>query len=261
MTVIVVNPSAASSSGCRIGYENLLELGTVVASSENASYPVENAYDWVASDYFRPAAGGSVTITLTLSAGRAANYFAFYGQDVHESSGSLSLEYHNGTSWVQVAGVSPADNSPRMVCFDSVTATQWRVVVTASTTFNLACVAFGTYLELPYGQYLGWTPPKLGRSAEFINSVSDGGTFLGRSYVSQGVSVDLVLQYASDSWVRTYWLPFHQHMERKPFFFCPDYNSYPSDAVFCWAEGSINPPSHTHYGFMGTTVKLRGVME
>lgn len=262
MSVIVLPFSSPLQNRCRIGYENLLERGTVTASSENPAYPVENCFDWLTSDYFRPASGGTVNIDLTLENAAAANYLAFYQQDLHALGGTIKLQFWNGTAYVDATpAVPPADNAPRMLFFDSVTASQWRVVITCASVFNIGVIAFGTYLPLEYGMYTGWTPPRLGRANELINSVSDAGAFLGRSVISKGISTTLELQYASDAWVRASWLPFMIHAELKPFFWAPNVRDYPTESAFCWVEGEITPPRHTHYGRMGASIKLRGLVE
>lgn len=250
------------TSSARIGFVNLLENGTVVASSENASYPVANAYDWLTSDFFKPAAGGTINIDLTLLVAASADYFAFFNQNLYGMGGSIKLQWWNGSSYVDCfAAITPADNSPRMVTFTSQTSTKWRVVIVGGSVFSIACISFGPQLALEYGMYLGWTPPKFGRNTQLVTSTADGGAFLGRSVISNGVRSSIEVRYASDAWMRSNWLSFARHAEQKPFFFLPDVTNYPEDAVFCWVEDSIPEPTQTHYGFMGVSLPIRGLVE
>ncbi len=263
MSVIVIpNGSGFQDNPARVAYSNLLELGTVSASSESPAFPVQNAYDWVTTDFFQPASGGTTFITLTLVQGRAANYLAYYAQDLWSKGGSLSLQYWDGSAWVDTgAGIAPSDNSPRVLFFPTVTATQWRVAFTCATPFNIGALAFGEYLALPQGMYLNWTPPVLGRSTTTINSVSENGAFLGRSVLARGMSTTLQLTGASDEWVRQNWLPFIRHAELKPFWFVPNAIKYPTDCTYCWAEGEVGQPVHSNYGYMSHTIQLRGLTE
>jgi hypothetical protein len=262
MTYIILPDSAPVVSRCRIAYDNLLEKGTVTASSENAEYPVENCFDGNNADYFRPASGGTVNIDLTLAVGRTANYFAFYAQNLFQLGGSIKLQYHNGSDYVDAtSGISPGDNAPRIFFFDDTTATQWRIVVTCASVFSLGMVSFGEYLALQHGMYRDWTPPLLGRANQLLNSVSDSGAFLGRSIVSKGVRTTIKLQYATDAWVRDDWLAFVQHAEQKPFWFAPNVEDYPTEVALCWTDGDIPAPVHTHYGYMGVDVPIRGLVE
>ncbi|MBZ9975475.1 hypothetical protein [Mesorhizobium sp. BR-1-1-10] len=250
------------TSAARLGFENLLENGTVVASSENADFPVENAFDWLTSDFFKPATSGTINIDLTLTGADSADYFAFYGQDLYAHGGTIKLQYWDGAAYQDCfAALTPTDNTPQFISFASQTSTKWRVVITCTSVFSIAVIAFGAQLALEYGMYLGWTPPKFGRNTQLINSQSDGGAFLGRSIISRGVSSTLVVQYASDVWMRANWLNFVRHAEQKPFFFVPNITGYPQDCVFAYSDAAIPPPSQTHFGHMGASVPILGMVE
>jgi hypothetical protein len=243
-------------------YDNLLEQGAVVASSENASFPVANCFDWNTADYFQPNTTGTINITLTLSAAGSANYFALYNQDLYLNGGAIRLQYWNGAAWVNATpDIYPLDNSPKVMFFDEKSSTQWRVVITCSVIPNIGVLSFGQYLPMQYGNYLNWTPPILARSTKVTNNLSETGAFLGRSILSKGMLTNLVLQYAQDSWVRDNWLPFIRHAEQKPFFWSPNVDDHPTEAAFCWTEGDITPPTHSQYGFMGAEIQVRGLIE
>ncbi|WP_020184550.1 hypothetical protein [Methylopila sp. 73B] len=262
MNIVAVGKQLYNEGRSRIGYDNLLEQGTVVASSAEVQYPVENAFDWRTDDFFRPASAGTVTITLTLPKARHASYFAYFQQDLFKKGGSLRLQRLDGASWVNVGdGIAPADNAPRMLFFDPVPAKQWRVVLTCDEAFSIGVLAFGEALLLPYGMYLNWTPPVLARATRTLSSVSESGAFLGRSVIGQGVKTDLILQGTTDQWVRDHWQPFVEHAERKPFFFTPDALQRPDDCMFAWVEDDLTPPRHSNYGYMGTALRLRGMVE
>jgi hypothetical protein len=249
------------SNRSRIGYENLLENGTVVASAEDADYPVENCFDWNTADYFRPDTSGTINVDLTLAIADNANYLAIFAQDLYLHGGTIKLQYHNGSTFVDAsATITPSDNSPQRVFFNSVSATRWRLVIACTNIFNLGAVSFGEYLELPYGMYLDWTPPRLARANKSTNNISETGAFLGKSVVSKGLRTTIEL-LASDAWVRTYWEPFMEHLEAKPFFWCPNFDGYPTESAFCWLDGDLSPPKHAYYGYMRSSVSIGGLVE
>ncbi len=251
-----------ATSNARIGYENLLENGTVVASSENADFSVANIFDWRTSDFFKPAATGTINIDLTLATTDSADYFAFYGQNLYDNGGTIKLQYWNGSAYVDCfAAVTPTDNTPRFVSFTARTSTKWRVVITCTDIPSIAVISFGAQLALERGMYLGWTPPQFGRATQLIDSTSDGGEFLGRSVISQGIRTSIILNHASDAWMRSTWLPFVRHAEQKPFFFVPDVATYPLESVFAFTDGEITAPSQSAYGFMGASIAIRGMVE
>lgn len=249
------------TSNARIGYVNLLESGTVVASSEDAGFPVANSYDWLTSDFFKPSGGGTINITLTLGSPASADYFAFYNQNLYSLSGTIKLQYWNGSTYEDCfSAVTPTDNKPVFVSFDSQTSTQWRVVIVCASVFSIACISFGPQMALEYGMYMDWTPPALGRSTSLLNSLSDGGAFLGRSIIANGVKTSIDVK-ASDAWMRSTWLPFVKVAEKRGFFFIPDLVGQPTEAVFAWTEGDIPAPRHVNYGYMSVSVPIRGLVE
>lgn len=259
--MIVIKPGAVSGA-CRLCFDNLLEQGTVTASSEATDFSVLNCFDWNTADFFQPASSGVVNIDLTLDNPGSANYLAFYAQDLYLNGGSIKLQYFDGTDYVDASDtLFPSDSSPRVLFFDSKTSIQWRVVINCPVVFNIGAISFGTYLPLQYGMYIGWTEPILARNNTISNNISDSGAFLGRSVTAKGSLTNFVLQYASDLWVRTNWLPFVKHAEQKPFFWVPNFAKYPTEAAFCWVEGDFTPPQHTNYGSMSGTFQVRALVE
>jgi hypothetical protein len=245
-----------------IGYENLLELGVVTASSENADFPVANLVDWLTSDFFKPAASGTINIDLLLTGADTADYFAFYGHDLYSHGGTIKLQYWNGSVYVDCfAAVTPTDNTPRMVAFTAQSSDRWRVVISCTSVFSLAVVCFGVRMPIERTKYLTTTPPSFGRATRIIDSSSDGGEFLGRSVISNGVRGALEVNHCRDAWMRSSWMPFVRHAELKPFFFLHNAEAYPLECVYARTDGEIPAPAESAYGFMTVSVPIRGMVE
>ncbi len=263
MGLIVLPSLAEGTAKARIGYQNLMESATsVVATTEDANFPVANVFDWLTSDFFKPTGTGTTNIDVTMPGPVSADYFAYYNQNLDTLNGTIKLQYWDGAAYQDCFSVmSPADNSPQMRVFTSQMSDKWRVVITCSSVFALGCVSFGTQLALQHGMYLNWTDPVFARATELVTSKSDKGAFLGRSVRANGISTELILQYVSDTWMRSNWLEFIRHAEKKPFFFLPDIADHPTEAVFAWVEDAIPPPTHTNYGYMGATIPIRGLVE
>lgn len=248
-----------TSNTARLGYENLLENGTVTVSSENTDFPIENAYDWLPYDVFKPAAIGTINIDLTLTASDGANYFAFYGL---ENVDTIKLQYWDGSAYQDAfTAIAPPNTGPYIKFFDTQTTDQWRVVIVCTTICSVAQIAFGSYLALPFGQYLNYTEPKLGRSNTILTNTSDTGQFLGRSVIANASRSTVKLNYATDAFTRASWLPFVEHAETKPFFYAWDVANYPTEAAYCWADGDIDVASHDNYGTSTATMSIRALIE
>lgn len=260
MGLIVLPSVNAGDAKARIGYDNLGRRATTITpSSENAGFPVENLFDWLPDDYFKPAAGGTITVDVELAESEIADYFAFYNQDIFTHGGTIQLKYWNGSSYVAASPViGPSDNRPRMVFFDAKTSNKWRIEVVCSEVFSLGIVSFGQYLGLQRPMYMGWTPPVLADEDEIINSESDDGVFLGRSVIPLGFRTSLEVNNASDSWMRTEGRAFLDHAKKYPFFFNADVVDYPLESSICWTDGRIPKPSHSNYGYMKQSIPIRG---
>lgn len=247
----------------RLLYENhLVNATSIVASSEADGFPVANIADYIPTDYFRSAASGTINIDVQMPSPVTADSFGFYNQDIFAGAGTIRLQYWTGSAYADCfAAVTPADNTPVLKTFTARTTDKWRIVITSGAVVNLGIAFFGRKLDLPYGNYLNWTPPLWARNTSVLNSISDAGVFLGRSITALGIKTTLVLQYASDDYIYTSWLPFMKHAEQKPFFFQPHVEAYPGEVAFCWTENGVGNPSHTQYGYGGASTSIMGLVE
>ena len=251
-------------------FDNLLEQGTVTVgnntlgqANEDPQNPIENLFDWLATDFYKPNELGTINIDLTLSSPAPADYLAIYAHDLHTAPATLKLQYWNGSTWIDAApALAPTTGAPLVVTFTEQTSDKWRLVLTALSEIpSIGVCAFGKAMRPVHGNYLGYSEPLMARAPELINSVSEGGAFLGRSVIHQGFRTNLVMQYETDAWVRAYWLGFVRHAEQKPFFYVWNLRDYPEEAAFCWADGEIAPPSHSQFGYMSASFSVRGHTE
>lgn len=254
---------SVTSNVVRIGYENLFEsASTVVASSEDADFPVENAYDWITTDFFNPASVASdVTITLTFGSSVDADYFAIYAHNLDETGGTYKLQYWDGATWQDAFSVvTPTNGKPRMNFFTSQTSTQWRVVFTATSIFSVGVISFGARLTFENGIWQGFTPPPFADNSTLLTSISDNGAFIGRSVTRNGVRFTIPMTHASLGWMRSDWQPFLEHALTKPFFFSWDASAYPTEVAYCWCENSIGTGTNTHHNRMAHELQVEGMI-
>lgn len=240
MSLILSAPNAAKPV---IGYHNLLDEGTVVASSEATDYQGANAYDWRIDDWWKPASAGTHYLTLTLASAATADYFAVFGHNLHESGSSIKLQYStDGSTWLDASeSFAPSTGSVYFEIFDSILAGWWRLVLsTVSGPSSIGMVAFGDRLTLPLGLPLGSSIPVLQRKLIKTNNLSDTGGYLGSTVKYLPNDLALTLKAVDTGWMRPYWMPFIKHAEKKKFFFSWDPITYPNEAVFC------NMTKHSH---------------
>lgn len=253
--------SSTGGNKARIMYENLLVNGTVTASDEDTNNPVENLFDYRTDDFFKQGSAGITNVDLTLTGSDSANYFAFYNSDLADNSGTIKLQYWNGSTYVDATStITVTSAAPYVEFFDSKTSDKWRIVITSSAPSSVGLASFGEYLGIERGLYIGFTEPLLARETELLDNTTDGGNYIGQSLISKGVATNLNIEFASDDWVRQSWLPFVKHAETKPFWVSWDATNYATEVAYCKAS-NIGKPVHTHYGFMAVNLGVRGLVE
>lgn len=233
-----------------IGYDNLLGAtgGTVTASTEATGFEKENAYDWRVFDWWKPTATGDSWVQVTFGANQSVDYFAVAAHDLTTQGSTIKLQYstNSGSTWND-ATTATGGTSDRVIfdTFTSISADYWRILVNNPVTIaSIGVVAFGARVDLTRGFPIGFMPPALARVNEYQTSMSDNGQFIGRSGARKTYKGSFSLDTLTPSWVRTYWEPFVDHAELKPFFLSWNEDDYPEDAMLCWMKDSYTSPSY-----------------
>lgn len=246
------------------GWGNVLKDGDVTASSSADGFNYQNAYDGFTNDYWKPSAGGESTLTATSTDGMPVDYFAFYGTDLSENSGTIKLQRWDGAAWVDVTdNIAPSTTEPYFVLFDeTLYSTQWRVVVNSTPASVIADISFGRAARLEIGVYGGFSEPKVSRNNELLNSMSDGGVFVGRTILARGMETRFNIDFMTDGFMRAHWMPFVKHAEKLPFYAAWDVKNYPNESAFCWSpDGVISPPTHSQNGRCSVDFRVQGLIE
>jgi hypothetical protein len=259
-----LTPGAGASStagSARIGYDNVLERGTVTASSEAAGFSRHNAYDWLTYDFWRPTAGGDQWLAVKTAAGQAVNYVAIAAHDLHKHGATIKMQASSdgGTTWTDICEpFGPADSGPIMLIFSEVSQKDFRLHVNASAAFSVGVVCFGKATVLERGLRAGFAPPNLSPESTILNSESEGGQFLGRSLIRKGSTTTVDLDLLTPEWVRSTWLPFMRHAEVKPFFFGWNIEKYRGEVIFGWTERT-RPVTYSSPLYMAASLDIRGM--
>ena len=154
--------------------------------------------------------------------------------------------------------VKPTDNTSIFHTFTAISARYWRLKINSTTVASTIGVAgIGTALEMDRAVKSGSTLAHEARNDKYINQKSEGGQFLGRSLIRQGVKFSVSFSVQTLSFVRGDWSAFLDHAEQKPFWYSwnPDYD----DAVFVWTDGLPSAPKFDRHNTLSLSMKLMGI--
>jgi hypothetical protein len=245
-----------------IGYHNLLDTGSIVPSSAQAGFPVENAINWRLDDYWKPDLDNTHSIVVDMGAAVSADYFAFYSSDFYQVFDAVIFIYADTftppTTQRSAPFVIPAAGV-KLTTFTSVSFRYWKIsfASTPAHTPKIQMMALGDRLELEQGLRPGYTPPALGSRNQLATNISEQGIFIGRSLELGPVDFSLSSTLFTPAWIRANWPAWLAHMEQKPFFVLPEPDAYPDEAVIAWTAGKIATPRYSHANFQSLDLKLK----
>jgi hypothetical protein len=249
----------------QIGYNNLLALGTLSASSEaSADFSKEHAVDYGTWSSWKPNSGTSHYLRSDMGSATPADFAAVYGLRLTGSQTVAIQSSPDAATWTTraSAGASVCTGGAVWLPFASVSARYWQILISDGSAFQpvVAVAMIGVQLLTEMGTHVGLSPFHLSREVDALNIGSEGGALLGRAVLNRGYKWSFSLEHLSPTWVDTYWLPFVLHAEAKPFFLCwPPVTAAPAASMFAWAEGQIPKPSNHHPLYMSASIGGRGL--
>lgn len=257
----------------RVAYQNHLDNGfgaptwSLSASAAAADgFPLNNCTDWLTWDFWKAAASGSTTVQANCgSADYSANCWGIVGHNAHENPDPLYCRTAAAAgTYVTHDSITPSSDAVIFRAFTTATSRQyfqfWCNNSAPDPFPYFAELFIGTYLELPEGIEVEFTPPHLNFRDEITNSEGATGGLLGRSIRRKGATLRMRADLVSPAWVRTYWYPFLLHARHRPFFFGWDMVDYPTEVGYFWSDGPIIPPRYTRQNWMSIELNAVGVV-
>lgn len=233
----------------KICYQNLLESASSITVTDSTSgFEKELAYDWNTYDGWKASSTGTVYYTVDLGSAMPVDYWASAAHTLGTNSGSIKLQYSSDNFSADTndfaAAVSPSNDE---VMFQTVataiSARYWRWEITSTPVSFFGTLSLGQSLEMVRAVKQGFMLPKEARNNKIMNYRTEGGAFLGRSIIQQGVKFTYDITFQTLAFVRGDWSTFLDHAELKPFFFAwnPDYTA---DVVYAWMVGDPKGPAY-----------------
>ena len=247
-----------------IGYQNLLETGTVTVTSEATGFPKENSFDWLPWDYWNAGRAGAVYITVDMGTATTVDYWALAFHDLSDHSGTIKPQYSSGStspiSWSDLDTVqTPAANQMIFSPVTSVSVRYYRFEISSTTLASaIGALSLGQYLTLQRGEK-NFTTPYHGRNKKILNSIGETGNPLGSTVYAQGQKFTIKQENVTPAWIAANWEALIDHIEIKRFFFMHDYENAPTEVAFCWTD-RIKYPQYNNDNYMNFSIDCRALI-
>ena len=232
--------------------------GTVTASTTDSDYFEDAPDNSLTYEKWKPTAIGA-TWETDLGAAQEVDYCCIAAHDMGTKGVSLVVQYHNGSTWVDVSPVTAiADDSPVMAIFEPVTAQRWRISLSVGTAPKIGVIRFGKALQMQRAIYGGHSPLDLGRQTVLRSNISATGQFLGQSKIRNHLSASFAWQHLTADWVRTNWMPFQRAMEEEPFFIAWRPDDF-GEVGYCQSNTPAVPQNTGQADLMSVTLQVKAL--
>lgn len=234
-----------------VAWDNLLARGTITNGTLPAGAPRLDAVDENTADYWQPT--GADTLRATMGGSEAADC-AFFA--AHTLAGlTVKVQYHNGSTWVDLATVVPATNEPFLIVFPTTSATQWGVSVSGACIIGVAWI--GPRVVIPGGVVPGYTPVWAAREVKKWGGGTRRGHWLGQR-------VDMVTAHLTPQFMQ---VPYDfaattlkafraRYNEGRAFVFACAPSIFPDDCAYVWAEEGESLPAPISAGAVYTDLSF-----
>lgn len=237
----------------RILYASALAGAAVTATAGTGAANVLNA-----ATYSRWSFTGTQTITLVLPVGQLIDAVGLGAHSFASSSALVQYSVGDSAPWEDFA---PAQSGAAAMLFLRDTGAlvkRLRVTVTATGAQVLGVIYAGIALQMQRPIYKGHNPATMSRVTEFQSNESEGGQWLGRNVIRQGLKVDLSWSRLSASWVRQYFDPFAIAARVAPFFVAWNPQDYPREVTYAWTTADTKPDNTGPRDLMAVSLQAKG---
>lgn len=256
-----------------IGYNNVVTINNVSATSEAAGFPATNLANqatyppWKSGStedqYVTVTTGGAAVDYVGIAGHNLGTLAAFVDVEIQETDGGAwSVAYDGSASYV-------TSNRPILLLFDQETPYAVRLKIYATgealqSAPQISVLYAGAVTQLPHNVYGGVSPVSLSRNVETIEGRSQNGQYLGSVTTRTTYSGSVSLRNLSPSWYRTVFDPFVVAASghggaKNPFFYAWRHNDYPQEVAYCWLQGTPTPKNSGTREYMEVALKFDAI--
>ena len=240
-------------------FDNRFRDAAPVASSTEDGFNVLNIIDARPYTWFKPAVMPA-NIDVNCGSVKQANYCVVYGHDLGTKGATLEVRGSAdgfAASDDLLATITPANDKPFLLPFNSVGYQHWRTRLTGAAAPSLAIMIVGEALSFPKYLPNGFDP--LGRKIVAQSNKSAKGHPLG--IVIQYEEFDKTLQFKNLtwSWIRDTFIPaWDSDIKHLPFIFAWNPGDYPDELDLVTSTGKFSAP-HRQGLFSDLSFSIEGV--
>lgn len=251
-------------------HNNALEQSGATVTTLNSisvDHPLANCYDYKLHTSTMQGSSGDLTILIDAGASDtiSADYLGFFGSNLADEVTAISLDYLDGADWVSHVSITAASGDLKNGVNVGIAATVetyrfWRVFVEGGTTDAI-------YEQIMIGQSFKLRPlnkgfrPPVYQHYNAVSKVNLDANFIGRSVRKAPIPLTIKQTAIEPADFRANYVPFLEHANDKPFFFCWDYENFPGESVYCWRDDRAPNPVYSHLCFMAIDLKVKAVFK
>lgn len=250
----------------RILWHDIWRDATITASSEQEEFPAQNVADGLTWDSWK-ATTLPAWIEVTLAEAEDIDY-ALLLHTLGSNEAIVTVQYHDGAEWVDIAEVAPASDRMLAFLFEPVFASRFRFFIAGENSPEqipaIKVAMMGRALAMQRGVTLDHAPITLSRRTVARPQISEGGQLLGRSILREGVATTIRVENLTANWVRRHFEPFMEAARTRPFGWIWHHEDYPAEVAYVWTPSGKEDIRPQHAGLpdrMNVEFEVEGVIE
>ena len=252
--MVLTTPIQSGNAGV-IGYQNILNVNNVTATSSLATNPITNVANPATAYTWEATSAATQTITIN-TAGQEVDYIGIARHNLNQIGLTVSVKY-NGITIVPATSIS--DVQALLFLQNIAIPDTVEIIISGATVApQIGVIYIGKSLRLERNIYVGHTPITYGRNRTSINGVSENGQYLGEIVVREMNMTQVSLQNLTPIWYRTMLDPFFKLSPRPPCFWAWRPETYPDEVGFAWVEGNPTMSNQKSNGMVSANWNFKG---
>jgi len=262
--VLAAQAAAIPADNPVIGWETVVEVGAITATSAATGYPVSNLLNPATHLLWKESPDSpAVDQYLTIAIGTVddLDYVGIARHNFGTAGIVVSVEGYIDSVWTEIVEETMLPNDDAVLLrFEPQSLEAIRVRLQPGSAPAQAAVLYcGKLLEMERGLYVNHTPLSHGRKAKVVTGKSEAGNFLGRIVLNELRESVARFVLLDPAWYRTYMDDFLAQTSERPFFFAWRPATYPFETGFAWLTNDPMPAPDDQSHLIQVELVMQGV--